>query len=87
MICPSISLGITMVRDTASQDSCISERVKEQLNLRIKVAVAVSIFECGSEKAENKPYDSLEIYLHTLFNSLTLFTLNKENLFYCFSEA
>ena len=63
-----------MVRDTASQDSYISERVKEQLNLRIKDAVNVSIFEFGSEQSENKPYGSLEFYLHTNERKKTFFT-------------
>ena len=34
----------------------------------------VIIFEFGSEKAENKPYDSLEIYLHTNERKKTFFT-------------
>ena len=33
--------------------------------MQIKDAMNVSIFEFGSEKAKNKPYNSLEIYLHT----------------------
>ena len=74
MIRPPISIDITMVCDTGSQDSYISERVKEQLNLRIKDAVNVSIFEFDSEKAENKPCDSLEIYLHTNERKETFFT-------------
>ena len=54
-----------MVRAWGSQGSCISERVKEQLNLWIRDAVIVSIFEFGSDETENKTCDSLEIYLHT----------------------
>ena len=54
-----------MVCDSGSVVSCIFERVKEQLNLQIKDAVNVSFFKFGSEKTENKPFDSLEIYLHT----------------------
>ena len=65
MICSAISIDITMVCDSGSQGLCISERVKEQLNLRVKDAVNVNIFKFSSKKAENKPYDSFEIYLHT----------------------
>ena len=50
MICPPISIDITMVHDPGLQGSCISERIKEQLNLQMKDAVNVSIFEFGSEK-------------------------------------
>ena len=52
MICPPISIDITMVCNSVSQDSYISERVKEQLNLEIKDAVNVSIFEFVSEKTK-----------------------------------
>ena len=63
-----------MVQDSKSKGSYISERVKEELNLAIKDAVNFSILEFGSEKAENKPYDSLEIYLRTNERKKTFFT-------------
>ena len=70
-----------MVRDSGSKRSYISERVKQELNLGIKDAVNVSIFEFGSEKAANKPYDSLEIYLLTNERKKTFFNaLLKQNI-------
>lgn len=41
--------------------------------MRIKDVVNVIIFEFGNEKAENKSYDSLEIYLHTNKRKKTFF--------------